>query len=101
MPDFLNGDYILSHSSEYPVMAARLLIVKHLPVTGILTTNYDQLLCYCDKAKRKKNPCSVAKGVTPQAKQNKPQYLSMIRNREEGAKKPEPERDACSQAWMH
>ena len=60
-PKLLNGDYILSNSLEYPIMAARLLIVRHLPVSGILTTNYDQLLCFCDAEKRKKNPCSVAK----------------------------------------
>eukprot|EP00668_Euglena_longa_P030596 GGOE01038186.1.p1 GENE.GGOE01038186.1~~GGOE01038186.1.p1 ORF type:complete len:2315 (+),score=765.90 GGOE01038186.1:746-6946(+) len=78
----LNGEYILSHSDKYKEMAARLLIVKHLPVSGILTTNYDQLLCFCDERKRRKNPCSVAQGVTPQTKANKPQYLNMIRNRE-------------------
>ena len=47
----LNGDYILSRSEEYPVMAARMLMVKHLPVRGILTTNYDQLLCLCTEVR--------------------------------------------------
>ena len=95
-PELLNGDYILAHSSEYPIMAARLLIVKHLPVSGILTTNYDQLLCFCNGDKRAKNPCSVAKGVTPQAKLNKPQYLSMIRNRDDGVQEAE-DAACCSQ----
>jgi len=79
---FLNGEYILRHSQSYKQMAARLMMVKHLPVSGILTTNYDQLLCFCGEVQRVKNPCSVAKGVTPQTKNKKPQYLNMIRNRE-------------------
>ena len=33
---------------------------------------------------------TAPQGVTPQAKLNKPQYLSMIRNREEGTAKAEP-----------
>jgi len=41
----------------------------------------DQLLCFCGEVQRVKNPCSVAKGVTPQTKNKKPQYLNMIRNR--------------------
>eukprot|EP00667_Euglena_gracilis_P000041 EG_transcript_41 len=92
----LNGAYILQYSEQYKQMAARLLMVRHLPVSGILTTNYDQLLCFCDERQRTKNPCSVAKGITPQTKGRKPQYLNMIRNREKGRSAESEESDSDS-----
>ena len=88
----LNGHAILSNSSCYPEMAGRLLMVKHLPVSGILTTNYDQLLCLC---KAEQQECFVCGGVTPQAAegQKRPEYLRLIRHRSRGAEdRPE---DKC------
>jgi hypothetical protein len=48
----LNGNCILKNSKRYPEMSARLLMVKRLKVRGILTTNYDQLLCFCKPPKQ-------------------------------------------------
>ena len=79
----LNGAYILSKAEKYPVMAARLLMVKHLPVKGILTTNYDQLLCFCDRRRAgTAKTCCVCRGFTPQTTDHKPDYLTLIRSQE-------------------